>query len=511
MILVKIYRYTSTSNTTYNSSVSCYITTTADLSGLNEQQVHSAYEAVPIDYNVTMGTVTLPVADNTGHDDKKFAGWADTVDAPKDERITQITPDMVDTVEEWQNGELWQLYSQWMEKTWTAYQSDKRDFTAFENTAQVNILGNDKVSIRFKSEQEPTEALTFKFANGLPSGTILTLIDRSGTVPVYYTYTTTDTTTELSSTMFVKMGVATDSFSGISKDVVLQICYKNTSATSTSETVSIYAGDVVSEVDAVYGITPMGTLTGSNGSGDFKYNEEYTLNVTVPVLSDLGLNEEDKALLRVRWDDVNLAPGSVISLNGMNATIYDGEYALLDTGFTVADMTAEMPATMSIYLPTMVQNEFKDKTFYYELCIAPNAEAAFGLQVHPLIVVTQELTLQVTPSLEVDAVDKTAKVGEDISVTVDTSETGNISQVEFYLYQQNSDGTFERTANCATVFETLTVADDGKLSVGDGTLVNGNTFTATVSTNAVQDKYYLIVKLGDKYERIRLRVAAKTQ
>lgn len=502
-IAIAFRRYTS--STTY---VSCYVTSTTDLTQLEKKPCS---EIETINYNVEMGTVDLPIADNTGHEGMKFAGWADTVDAPKDERITKITPDMVDTVEEWQNGELWQLYSQWMEKTWTAYQSDKRDFTAFENTAQVNILGNDTVSIRFKSEQEPTEALTFKFANGLPSGTILTLIDRSGTVPVYYTYTTTDTTTELSSTMFVKMGVATDSFSGISKDVVLQICYKNTSVTSTSETVSIYAGDVVSEVDAVYGITPMGTLTGSNGSGDFKYNEEYTLNVTVPALSGLGLNEDDKVLLRVRWDDVNLAPGSVISLNGMNATIYDGEYALLDTGFTVADMTAEMPATMSIYLPTMVQNEFKDKTFYYELCIAPNAEAAFGLQVHPLIVVTQELTLQVTPSLEVDAVDKTAKVGEDISVTVDTSETGNISQVEFYLHQQNSDGTFERTANCATVFETLTVADDGKLSVGDGTLVNGNTFTATVSTNAVQDKYYLIVKLGDKYERIRLRVAANTQ
>lgn len=513
VIVLRAYRgYTSSTSTSYNSTIRAYI---SPINGtvIDDTSTYSAtssIQRITRFYNVEMGTITLPVADNTGHEGMKFAGWADTVDAPKDERITQITPDMVDTVEEWQNGELWQLYSQWMEKTWTAYQSDKRDFTAFENTAQVNILGNDTVSIRFKSEQEPTEALTFKFANGLPAGTILTLIDRSGTVPVYYTYTTTDTTTELSSTMFVKMGVATDSFSGISKDVVLQICYKNTSATSTSETVSIYAGDV-SEVDAVYGITPMGTLTGSNGSGDFKYNEEYTLNVTVPVLSDLGLNEEDKVLLRVRWDDVNLAPGSVISLNGMNATIYDGEYALLDTGFTVADMTAEMPATMSIYLPTMVQNEFKDKTFYYELCIAPNAEAAFGLQVHPLIVVTQELTLQVTPSLEVDAVDKTAKVGEDISVTVDTSETGNISQVEFYLYQQNSDGTFERTANCATVFETLTVADDGKLSVGDGTLVNGNTFTATVSTNAVQDKYYLIVKLGDKYERIRLRVVANTQ
>jgi len=501
VILIKLYRGYSSTSSSYNSTVTCYVSSTADLSAVNDRQASSGYYEEPIEYNVEMGTVTLPIADNTGHEDKKFVGWAENAEST---RFMQITPDMVDTVEQWQNDELWKLYSQWDERTWAAYQSGKRDFTAFDSTAQVNILSNDTVSVRFMSENTPTEVLTFKFANGLPAGAILTLIDRSGSVPVYYTYITTEVTKELSSTAFVKMGAAADSFSGISKDVVLQICYKNTTATSTAETVSIYAGDIVSEVDAVYGIIPMGTITGSNGSVSFPYSEKHTLNVTVPALSGLGLNEDDKVLLRVRWDGVNLALGSVISLNGVDATIYDGEYALLDTGFTVADMKAETSATMSIYLPTMVQNEFEGKTFYYELCIAPNAEAAFGMQVQPLIVVTEELTLQETPSLTVDEVDKTVKVGESVSVTV------NNADAEFYLVQQNGDGTFECNANCVTVFETLTADENGKLSAAEGTLVTDNTFTATVSANAVRGKYYLVVKLGDKYERILLRLTANT-
>ena len=200
---------------------------------------------------------------------------------------------------------------------------------------------------------------------------------------------------------------------------------------------------------------------------------------------------------------MNLAPGSVISMNGANATVYGGEYAILDTGMTVAEMTAETNATLSIYLPTMVQNEFEEKTFYYELCIAPNTEAAFGLQVEALLTVTETLTLTETPSLTVDAVDHTAYLGEALTVTV------NSPDAEFYLLQQSSDGTFSRTANCATVFEELTLAEDGKLSA-DGALVTDGTFTATVSESAVRGKYYLVVKLGDKYERILLRVSANS-
>lgn len=491
-----------------NTTMKCYVSTTADLSVSMTSHPQIGYTVVPITYNVEMGEngiVTLPIADSKGHEGMKFAGWAESAES---ERIVQITPDMVDTVPQWQNGELWQLYSQWSERTWDAYQSGERNFTAFENTAQVNIRGNGTVSVRFKTEQQPSEPLTFKFANGLPAGTILTLIDHSGAAPVYYTYTTKALTKELSSTAFVKMGAATHSFSGIGTDVVLQICYQNATVTNTSETVGIYAGDIVSEVDAVYAITPTYSVTLPYAEiKEFTYNEEHMLNVEIDpsAASQFNLPQDYKVFLRVRWDGVNLAPGSRITLGGMNVPIYDGEYAMLDLNMTVEQLLATTISTdININLPTMVQNEFENKKFYYELCIAPNTDVAFGAQVEPVIIITEDLTLKETPSLTVDAVEKTVPVGESVSVTV------NDANAEFYLLQQKNDGKFERTTNCETVFESLTVGENGKLSVLDGALVNEDTFTATISANAVRGKYYLVVKLGDKYERILLKLVANT-
>lgn len=54
----------------------------------------------------------------------------------------------------------------------------------------------------------------------------------------------------------------------------------------------------------------------------------------------------------------------------------------------------------------------------------------------------------------------------------------------------------------------ITVDENGQLSAADGGLVTDNTFTATVSASAVRGKYYLVVKRGDKYERILLKVVA---
>ena len=153
-------------------------------------------------------------------------------------RIMVITPEMVDLVGEWQIGEIWKLNSLWEERVWAAYQSGERDFTVFENTDSVNIRGNGTVSIRFMSEQTFDEAIAFCFDNGLPSGAILTLIDRSGATPVYYTYTTTAETTELSATAFVKMGDPSVSFDGLSKDVVLQICYQQSPVSTTDAPVA---------------------------------------------------------------------------------------------------------------------------------------------------------------------------------------------------------------------------------------------------------------------------------
>lgn len=500
--MVQIYANSSYSST---SNMYAYISSTPDLSDIDEYEIGSSKQIVPIEYNVEMGTVPLPVADSTGHENMKFAGWAENETA---DRIMEIRPEMVDTVAQWQNGELWQLYSQWTERTWAAYKSGIRDFTAFENTAQVTIRGNETVSLRFTSENMPAEALSFKFANGLTAGTILTLIDRSGDIPAYYTYTVDAETTELSSTVFTKMGEATTHFGGFSTDVVLQICYQNKILLDTeTETVSIFAGDVVSEVDVVYDVELYISqeLPDGNGSTEFEYSDTHSFNISGISLDGVNLPQNYRVFLRVRWDNLDLAPGTVITFLGTPATIYGGKYAILDTGATVQEVTGEIGGTIEIKLPTMVQNEFQDKTFYYELCIAPDLDNAFGEGVWTVLSMADVLTLKETPSLEVGSVDIEASMGGQLSVTVSSPDA------EIYLYQQNSDGTFLYNANCATVFDGLTIDENGKLSIADGTLITDGVFSAAVSDNALRGKYYLVVKLGDKYERILLRIVNAPQ
>lgn len=502
-VIVIGFRRGSSSSSSAGTYVSCYVSTTADLTGLDENPCSSEQE-LPIEYNVEMGTVALPVADSTEHEGMKFAGWAENETS---ERIMEITPEMVDTVDQWKNDptQLWQLYSQWTERTWDAYQSAIRDFTAFEGTAQVTVRGNGTVSVRFKSEQTPTEALSFRFANGLPAGSILTLIDRSGAVPAYYTYTTETDTTELSSTAFVKMGEATTAFDGVAADVVLQICYQNAPAAAGTETVSIFAGDIVSEVDVAYEVAQYISLgLPDQDSTQFAYTETHDYEISGISLDGVDLPQNYRVFMRVRWDGLNLAPGTAISFSGMTATVYGGEYAVFDTGFTVEQMTGTISGVISIELPTMVQNEFQDKAFYYELCIAPDLQNAFGEDVWTLLSICDILTLEETPSLSVGSVDIETVVGEEVSVTVSSPDA------EIYLCQQSANGVFQYSANCATVFETLAIDANGKLSIADGTLINDGAFTATVSADAVLGKYYLVVKLGDKYERILLKLVAAT-
>ncbi len=491
VIVVQLYRYQN------NSTV--YVKLNEVPTGYEDADKFEGYasEGVkPIPYNVEMGTVTLPLPENTaGHEDEKFAGWAESDTA---DRITQITPEMVETVPQWQAGQLWQLYSQWTQRTWDAYQSNHRDFTAFDSTAQAEIRANGTVSVRFTAESAPTEALTFAFAKGLPVGTVLTLIDRSGAVPAYYTYTVTAVTKELSSTAFVKMGEPSVSFSGIATDIVLQIAYQQANVTADTETVSIYAGDVVPEADASYGIIPTISVEQSGGAHSFPYDQEHSLNVTIPSAEDLDLPADYKVFLRVRWDGLNLAPGTVIKLGNDIVPVYGGAYAMLDTGLTVADMRGTTNVSVSLYLPTMVQNEFAGKTFYYELCIAPDTQAAFGVQVEPIYTVTEQLTLQETPSLTVEG---------EIAYTVAAGETLTVSGIApedtvVYLYQQAADGTLSVTNACGTLFETVDMEQDGGLN---GVLSEG-TFTAAVSADAARGKYYLVFTCGDKYERVLVKV-----
>ena len=159
-----------------------------------------------------------------------------------------------------------------------------------------------------------------------------------------------------------------------------------------------------------------------------------------------------------------------------------------------------------------MQNEFENVRFSYEVCVAPgDMDAPFGADVENVLTVVQNLTLKETPSLVVDADARvhSVAVGEELTVEVACPD-GNSNEIAYYLYQKNSDGEFAVGEKCYGVFEEISVGDDGRLTAADGSPITGNSLTAAISENASRGKYYLAVKLGDKYEYIMIKLTAKT-
>ena len=253
-------------------------------------------------------------------------------------------------------------------------------------------------------------------------------------------------------------------------------------------------------------------MTNEVDSGEvaFDYSQTYTQVLQLPSI-ELGAPDEYSVFLRIRWDEINLASGVIFSLDGIAATVYNGEFAILNTGKTVGELESGS-FEVQISLPTMMQNEFENVRFSYEVCVAPgDMDAPFGADVESALTVVQSVTLKETPSLVVDADARvhSVAVGEELTVEVACPD-GNSDEIAYYLYQKNSDGLFAVSEKCNGVFEAISVGDDGRLTAADGLPITGNSLTAAISENASRGKYYLAVKLGDKYEYIMIKLTAKT-
>lgn len=509
VIIVQLYRTSSTSG--YESTVYSKISATpAEYSNVENYYAYSDIGTEVLFYDVEQGengVVVLPEPEE--REGYSFIGWADVKEnaAPED-MVTQLTPEMTETVEPWQNGELWQLYSQWKEKYWNVYTSAGRNFTAFETTGAVSVRSNDSVSVRFKALHPVEEAVSFQFANALPAGTLLTLVDRSNGYNQYYSYQVTTSITELSSEAFQAMGLS-DQFGGIGTDLTLQICYANAANPTAANTVSIRVGEDAETVEkASYSLIAASVTEKSLGTSTFVYTATHTATLTVPALTAQGFGGSDKVFLRIRWDDLNIAPGAVFTAGGNTVQVYDGEYAVAELG-TVSQYDAESSLAVSVYLPTMVQNEFTGKTFRYELCVipaqVPTDKTVFGDPVEPVLQATEVLSLAQTPSISVSGNSAGIVSPGGEAVIEEIAPAG----VTLYLYQQADSGEMVPTQDCMTVLASMTVQDNGQILAADGsTPVIDGTFRATISANATSGTYFIKIVSGDKYELVRLRIAA---
>lgn len=482
------------------------------------------------------GVVTLPISTVNDDPAKRFAGWQiDIDDNRQGERIMQLTPEMTETLTSWQGGETLFLSSVWEDLVWSSYISGKRDFSAFITVDDVAIKDNTSLSVRFVRSSNDTEIMTLKFKNGLPKGTLLTLVDRSQELSVYYSYTVTDEhQTAISTDAFLSMDGSGTKFVGYSTDMVVQICYTNASVDVASEVIGLYdADDIVSQTERSYGLIDTTPTETEKEPVSFDYETLYQTTVSVPALTAKDFADDDRVYLLISWAGLSMAQGVEFLVDGYGAaSLYGDKYAALELG-KVSKFAAAMELGITLDLGTMMQNEFASQVFTYEICIAPaewnDAGMLCGIGAQTAARTTESLTLRETPSLGVENLE-TRYLSKGDTLTVDgieaktvTAEGGeesvDVSQIRIYLYQMVSfAGTTEEnggeelafTDDCASLFDTasgLSASANGVFSADGSPLITDGSFSATISTNANAGTYYLVFMLGDKTITLTVNVS----
>lgn len=520
VILVKMYSYNTSSS--YRGRQYAYITSTMELP---DESTYMAYTTYDInEYTVEGGNYTLPISTENTDPNYRFAGWSNEADPNLlGTLIMELSPELTETLEEWRNGELLVLHPKWQELIWDSYVSGKRDFSAFETTDEISIKDNGYLSVRFVQRSNTTDSMILKFASGLPAGTLLTLIDRSAALPAYYSYTVTDELlTELPTTAFVQMEDGVTAFEGCASDIVVQICYTNADMATVDEIVGLYADyDVLPQTDRAYGVIDTAPVVTEKEDTEFSYDTVYETSVTVPDLSMLGFSENDRVYMMIYWEKISMAAGAQLAVDGNPATLYGGDYAAIELG-VVSSLTAGSELIITMDLGTMVQNEFADVLFYYDICVVPaawnNPKMLFGAERQTVTSDRQRITLLGTPSIRIDDfAQHSLSAGETLRIENIVFE-GEATDLRLFLYQMvevpgttegNGTQELQYTEACGTLFAPdsgFAVSPNGIMTESGAPVVVDGVFEAVISENAAVGTYYLRFIFGDKVITLLIRI-----
>lgn len=519
VIVVRWYSYYTSSS--YSATVYAQLKKyPSDISSANNYKAYSSKTCkVPYVYKVTDGVVTLSIPQKT---DYQFIGWAEAEGAIADDHlIIKLSPEMIATNPSWQNRGRLELCAAWEQTTWSESTASGREYSKEAFTSQIKrtIRDDATLTVWFASEYSVSRSSVFTFRSGLTAGTILTLIDRSGTVPVYYTYTVSgdELVHELEAASFVLMGDASQSYAGYSNSVILQICYANAEVTASSEAVGIIVDNLTPEIEVEYDFIKSETETVQKDGASFDYKTNHSVEISCEDIASKGFSSDDRVYIVISWGELSMAPGAVFKVGENMATLYGDRYALIDLKTTVGAF--EGSAVIDILLETMMQNEFEGVEFRYDICVIPsklasNPSAKDTFLVSRLKAVyraLQTVTLTETPSITVD--DTTVirvTAGERLTVDGITLPEGAESVLEIYVYALGISGDFYVSDGCLSLFDAsfgYSVSDDGAiLTDGEKELLTDGVFVAEVSNDALAGKYYLKFVFKDKYVYLPVRV-----
>ncbi len=501
VLVLRAYRYSTSSSSTYYSYVYGYVTEATGSAEMS-YEVSAPLVQERFVYTVEMGDVTLPIAESDSG--LRFSGWSvDEVSANSANWLMTLTPEMVEDPNlPWALGEVMNLHANWQQYEWLGYQTADRSFGAITDTAAVTIRENQTVTLRFQSLDGASTAKQIRFANALPAGTVLTLVNRGSSPNAYYTYTVGQegiSTLELSA--FRNMADGTAFSGGAGDDLLLQIDCSHASNPASSQTVTLWAGAVTPESILAYQLLDSNVTEAVLAEDTLTYKESGTVTLDIPALTDMGFSNTDTLYLRVSWNDLKLVPGIQLEIGENSAVLYGARYGWLKLD-TVASYTAASQVNLSYAFPTSVYWDSADnskefsETFTYELVVASGAlpeNVLYSRDVDTVGRYTQNITVTPTPPVTASEEAVGAVQGETLTLTFTYTERTGAPAPALYLYR-NVDGYLEEM--------------DAENLLSDFALSEG-VLTATLQQDAEPGEYYVKFVYDDKCAYVQVAVTAQ--
>ncbi len=364
------------------------------------------------------------------------------------------------------------------------------------------------------------------FANGLPEGTTISLIDYAGALtsgyPIFYYYNVSAEKAgikQIALSDFVMLGEAPDSanrFSGFSPMMAFNISYASGTHVLSEESISLVTEG--GKADTAFTVSLQHTREMNMGSGTVEMGTPMSGQIPVSSLIGRGYADEDIVLVKMWLEDGN---GALVPLPagmdlGDNAMILGG-MAGLPLG-TVGMINAAFEASgaetlyypVSLNLDTMRYHDFTGK-MYLEILVIPAYVLDLGDSLSFLGTDTfvdtryvSDLELNNAPQItffnEQNGKKETASAGDTLTLSTKVGELADPVEIELYVYQRVGTQ-MKHTAACDKLLKDYDNVADGL------TLDSGEMTLKIADSDVAAGVYFLVAYYGGNYAVYTLTVA----
>ena len=523
VIVMRSYEYGGSNDTTsYNSDIYAYLSVTPEL-----DQTPLSNTANYVEYNVERGTVALTPLAAKGT--RKFLGWTWMVDgALSDEYINEIDVSLLSTMPAWQDhsspGVLY-LYPLWEEISveWTSSVESGRLFSTFTSgKTDVAIRQNNSFTVLLSAVGDDVSSSIAKmtFSKGLPAGTILTLIDLSGQMPTYYTYTVgSGGAKEISFDSFSRMGNSSEKFSGCSALMLVNVCYANANNTVASEVLRLYVdGEITTAADntvTFIDTTPQQTVY--SGTVAMPHTENPVQSTYVPALQGMGFSEDARVLFVMRFENSDgsrftFPAGLVGSLSGNYETLVYSDMIVADVG-SVSDFGSGGYLYGTLMASALRYTDFSGKVIseiiVLEGSMATDICSYQGLGASVVSGTSINYRVSEPPRITATVTQPVLKRGDIIEVILSNANGALCDELVSVQLLQLVNGELVPTENVLTLLDEQIYVDTDGFVFGGTAYTDGNgKMNVPVGALAEEGVYYARFLHNDRYDVVIVEVVA---